>query len=1008
MGKINVVLDDGTVKTVDEEDYKRSRGQVASGSAETAAEGIARIAEERKRAAASGARGLATAVVTSALDTASFGLIGKAMAAYDPEGAAFAQTARQEHPTGNLVGAVAGFGIPGAAGIASAAGKAVEGATGLASAGRVAEGGLIGMGGHVAHTNVTGDPVSIEGLVTEFGVGAALNVGIGLVADKLKGARGAAKDLGPKGDLGWETVEGANPTPFAKAARARAKLDAAKEAELGFTKAERDYEVIDPDLTVAKKSATAQAREAAGQLKQLKQQLDQSPSYSALHDVYKETRAAVAKVNEGIKAEQEAYDAFASPKGAKKAIKEFEDVQARLREVATQPPAPALEAGPNNAVGGEGQEFSAAVKRGRRADRAKPAEGPTPNSGKDFPSKVKKGVGDHSAPIPGEVETGGDFSAAVKGSRQPVGLSPAPEESFAAKSGMTGPVDHAAPVSDNLQLNDVLKEMTAAKEAAKKAARAGDYEGMADTLEAMQEKVNRWLPKEKIEFPLRPLNKPYEVPPELPKTLSQIGKMRTDSIGRIAESLDDVGIQQLNQLAADLGFAPGATAADTLSELHNQIRSTLYLPARAASAADDVIMLTDEVIPLAEHELTAVDNAAPRIGDRMRIVNKDGELVPVSEATGQEGTVLGGNDATVNRMYQSKGEAWDAATAEVNAQRSLGGYKESEWSLPGAKAAKINKGSLLDTPIALAKQGAQQAAGRMADSALKGGAAGMFARVFAGHAVGGSLDAISTLVNGSALTAKVGLRAKISEAFARFARPVGAALDVFGPVTSTLKTQFPSGHYDDAEDERVMARNRINDIASAAVTAPDTLYSAVKSLMGSSGDIAAKMHQQWVNTLKYLAAVSPKDPGTNMTMNGSQWLPSYAEVDEFAHQYQAALYPDAYLARVIAGLGHPSGVETLALLTPAMLQEARDQALMEDWRGITAEGHAGLSMLFQRPMSALQDPDVFWLIQGQQLPPPVEEAQQNTRPPTGNPAGRPPAVSSKVAGSSVSALINQG
>jgi hypothetical protein len=144
-------------------------------------------------------------------------------------------------------------------------------------------------------------------------------------------------------------------------------------------------------------------------------------------------------------------------------------------------------------------------------------------------------------------------------------------------------------------------------------------------------------------------------------------------------------------------------------------------------------------------------------------------------------------------------------------------------------------------------------------------------------------------------------------------------------------------------------------------------------------------------------------------MNGSNWRPSYTQADDFAHQWQAVMHPLAYLARVVSGNGSAKGVAALAATWPAMLNEARSEAIMRSWEGLTLQGHRGLSMLFQRPMSPLQDPNVFWLIQGQQLPQPQQTASTGgTRPPTGGPPGRRPAFDSAVAGSSVDALTRQG
>src|SRR6185503_4444152 len=60
-------------------------------------------------------------------------------------------------------------------------------------AGRLGEGAVYGVTGSVSHANVTGDPLSIESVVTDAGVGALLNYGLGKISDGVVGLSNKAK-----------------------------------------------------------------------------------------------------------------------------------------------------------------------------------------------------------------------------------------------------------------------------------------------------------------------------------------------------------------------------------------------------------------------------------------------------------------------------------------------------------------------------------------------------------------------------------------------------------------------------------------------------------------------------------------------------------------------------------------------------------------------------------------------------------------------------------------------
>lgn len=185
MGKVNVVLPGGKVVSVDEDVANQS-----SFSSETPQQEVERGEQDRRDDAFGGVLGTAAEGLQSFGDTVTFGGLGKAESALGGDDWSEAQQSlAQEHPVARVAGMVAGIMDPvGAVGSAARVGESVGAAAGSKLLGRAIEGGLFGAGAHVADTNVTGDPLTIEGLVEGAGVGALLNMGVGAVADGIMGA----------------------------------------------------------------------------------------------------------------------------------------------------------------------------------------------------------------------------------------------------------------------------------------------------------------------------------------------------------------------------------------------------------------------------------------------------------------------------------------------------------------------------------------------------------------------------------------------------------------------------------------------------------------------------------------------------------------------------------------------------------------------------------------------------------------------------------------------------
>ena len=212
MPKVNVVLPDGRVVSVDESvvNAAESDKQGATGSSfhrETPMEGSERITETENAASRheryGNPLGETMSAVSGALDTLSLGTYGKVMH-WAGVGKAYEDEA-QENPGARALGEVGSLLVPGLGELGAGAGvtriaKALgAGTTDM----RVIEGAAYGMGGAVASTNASGDPLTVESLVEGAGIGAVLNYGMGALGDRLTSAgKGAADEL--------DTAESAN------------------------------------------------------------------------------------------------------------------------------------------------------------------------------------------------------------------------------------------------------------------------------------------------------------------------------------------------------------------------------------------------------------------------------------------------------------------------------------------------------------------------------------------------------------------------------------------------------------------------------------------------------------------------------------------------------------------------------------------------------------------------------------------------------------------------------
>ncbi len=210
MGKINIVRDDGTVVSVDESVVEHAHKTGISAGEESAQGGVERIRQRQREEQYGGVGGAVASAVSGGLDTLTLGGYGKAVGALgdalDVDTEQAYQDVAQEHPDARAAGEIGALLVPGLGELGAGA-RVGELATALGAGktvARFAEGAAYGVGGAVAHSSASGDPLTVEGLVEGAGIGAVLNYGAGVLGDTLGGvgARAAArKSAGEVGDL---------------------------------------------------------------------------------------------------------------------------------------------------------------------------------------------------------------------------------------------------------------------------------------------------------------------------------------------------------------------------------------------------------------------------------------------------------------------------------------------------------------------------------------------------------------------------------------------------------------------------------------------------------------------------------------------------------------------------------------------------------------------------------------------------------------------------------------
>ncbi len=904
---VNVVTWDGRTVSVPEEDAANLEGS-ASAVRETPGAETTRASEKLQHEQFSGVGNALAAGVEGALDTATFGGYGAVFG-----GDRFRARA-EEHPYARMAGEAAGFLIPGseftAPGIARGLGEAAGGGRVVS---RAVEGGVLGLGSHVAQSNVTGDPLTIEGFAEDAGIGSILNVGLGSIADQLHGA-------GLK----------------AKAKIAATEHEFAEVRQLGET-AGKGQELFSRTPDSYKALREAQAAEDSTRLKQWNQNERANEDFADFLNSHED----FGKLREGFnKSQNKIREGYVQPRKTTALLESnarLTDAIDRAQEVVNRledrfaPEEAVKRPQPEAAYTGQPEpQPTSALAQSVAAESPAEQLSDTQVRLKGYKESISRAY---------QMKGGGwsnDAGKWVRNPGAPADPAGALEElrkvqtdmmtRYPKASGHLRDLPPALPKGVDATTARAAGELLNATDRqlsrAEQLWRGGQKEEALSSLGDASRQINKTFPDVPVpELPEVPGQRyPRPTKTQLPADLEDFARMHPETVGRLAEyfrTFPEGVTDPVNRLADELGMSKGAHPGETIAGIHESL-------GRYAKAID------------------ALDARA-------------------------------------------KAAALEEAASSGSPKRFLEGM---------AKAARNG-----------AAYGAGRKLGLIGASALgvpwlgyPGGAA--IGR-FASKALGGAGDALE----GSLAAGKAGVQQKITKMISKYAIPASRALDTIRPVTSYLGASVLDGRPDPEKDMHQQAVNRIREVMSLAATAPDAAYTAVghMGMLGHVNDVGMKLLLHTVNAMAHLAAMAPKDPGIDHRLTGSDWRPSTKDIIAFAHRLEAVLNPLGAVARILSGDGHPAAAETLHTAWPAISQRASEEVGLqaEDLAGMSYEGSAGVSQLFGGAMSGLQEPAVTLALQGLYLPKPQQPQQQPRRS-----AGRPAAVQSQVAGSSVGALIN--
>jgi hypothetical protein len=972
---------------------------------------------------------------------------------------------------GNIAGLVTGTG---AVKLATGAGKAVAGATGSKAAGVFTEGFVLGAGEEVRSTNITGDRLTVSGILTTATIGGIFDVGLSKLGGKIVGAGKNAETRLAADKVLKETEDTAlkGSEILAKnegyASFHTAHKEATKAANVANNRvAEKAHlaEVADYEKVLGVDNGPRTLNAATGRLKKVadavQADIDATPQVRARNEAQGKFKAAEADFTKQAEAYQKfatngsdgwreattQIDAFISEieRGGKASGARLENIKARgatgfaspmpkvdigaLRKQVTKAEAEAVAAERAARILGSGENAASAAAAARQKaddlaakldtatrppEAAPPVEGPSPGGYdtsdtakrvKEFRerrSKAAQKMAGYKAEsgtwTPGGKTLADEAVAELKALREELAVAYPTRIVKGAKKGKGGlpeiPDPPAKPVYAEPSVDgpDTRESLAVVKrEIDDTVARATDlasrrsYAEAADLINDLKTRLgeNGYGHLDIPALPKRPGPKPTRVEPAndfLPDDAEELAK--NAAAGRdITATLEEVrvlsskraypeaaqAITSLKQRLGDAGFGhldlptfpdlPGPAVPVAKVDLPKNLAGFARMGDVKANALADTI-----------------DSLPPSVGDAFEAMARDLDL-------NLEG-------------FANRGEMVRGVHAHLKK------YPAALEALKAGKQASRKKGDgFFDRVYGFAKRGVQMAGGRHFDV---GGAQGAVQRAIAGGTIGYAIDGTNgALIGAGAMVGRGALRQNIDGIVAKLGGPVGRGMQRMAPVTAVLGSRlFAGDDSPDPGDTRTQASNRLTDVHRASLNAPDVAYAALEDIMGAPDDLAFKLHQSIVGGINYLSQMAPKDPGIDVTLSGSKWRPSAEQAVAFAHRIEAVTDPLKAIERSIQGGGHPAATEALWTIHGALMEELATSYTANPAK-MGYEAEARLAALL-RLQTGLRNPAVLTTMQGMYLPPP--ETAQGASGSSPKASGRPAAVQSPVAGSSVSAL----
>lgn len=949
--KVNVVLPGGRVVSVDEE--LAGKAQLPTASTEAEAD-IAKqqLVEERTSGFGQGAaafgEGLADAVSGGAYGWAAGNIdpaYGEEMAERGEEraGARFAGTALGVlAPTGLLGGAAKSASALTFAGRALRAGEAIGGLKGVAT-----EGAILGLGGYVAESNVTGDRLTIEGAALSAGLGGLVDVGIvgglGRVAKRGMKAQGVLDDI------------------------AKSEVDA------DLVRKNKKLFEDSPAYNEVREASDGLLAHIKEQNKEIRQELNE---YAAALDPgwvkkrVEDYRKVHHEILSDINATPYGRQVNAAARKQRAAIKKYEEQTQKFEKWA-------------NDTGGDNGLPATLSKFQKAIDDVADRYGLGPNAKKKAEAEARRAAKSKAAPTELENQLQATNEALASGvSMEEMEAARAIEADFLANGPTPEPTGIEAELAGYREKLSRASKLVAGgydTEAKRWVAAAGeapsDIRAALQDLHDLRESLKKYTHIKKPNLPDIPVRpEDWQLP---------------------TPEVDVTDAQQLSTAAVDLDksierareFSKGGDYGAAIAELRaaeGRVRSIpgmgdlafpkLPPPPRPLKDVPDVALpktlrefgrKTPEKIAQWNEFLTKHDNGSVADG-----LNRLGEELGLGPTTGLD--LHGKMKPTLDALDRL---AAKVAKDETGPKTFLGATKD------------------------FAKNAFSNGLGFWAFGAAGGGVPGAVMGSLARTSVRRSMSE----VDGTLIAAKDTLRKGIATVVAKIGRTAEKGKKL-APIGAYLSNTFLFGEKDDGGGSvRDLADRRITEIAQHSINAPDAAFMTLEPLLGHPGDIGGKLHDWTRNAFAHLTQVMPKDPGLDITPTGSNWRPSHQQAIELAHRIEAVTNPLDAVERTIRGEGHPAAADTLWTVYPAMMGElaAQYSAAAAEMQ-MTYEQGSYVSQLFRVPMTGLQQPLVATALQGLYLPSP-QQPQQGQQ---SGPGGRPARVQSEVAGSSVAGLIS--